>query len=148
MSDSLDPSRTTHTTILPLKSTRNYPKCILLAPVRSGRRFSRVQSRADLVNSRIVSWAENKSALWQGVLSRSQKSKSKPLASVSTRHHFEKRVLYALRANDATKAIQMFTAAPIAPKSPETFQALKELHCFRSSMCAKLYSLSPQPQLL
>src|ERR1700759_3842964 len=56
----------------------SFPKCILLAPVRSCRRFSRVQSRADLVNSRLVSWAENKSALWQGVLSRSQKSKSKP----------------------------------------------------------------------
>ena len=36
-----------------------FPKCILLAQIRAGKRISRSQSRADLVNSRLVSWSEN-----------------------------------------------------------------------------------------
>src|SRR4051812_41151359 len=38
------------------------------APIRGGKRISRVQSRADLVHSRLVNWSEQKSVLWQGVL--------------------------------------------------------------------------------
>jgi len=106
-----------------------FPKCILLAQIRAGKRISRSQSRADLVNSRLVSWSENKSALWQGVLSRCERGKSKKVPSpFSSRHDFEKRVLGALRVGDVRKALQTFVAAPIAPKTPETFQALKELH--------------------
>ena len=106
-----------------------FPKCILLAQIRAGKRISRSQSRADLVNSRLVSWSENKSALWQGVLSRCDRGKSKKVPSpFGSRHDFEKRVLGALRVGDVRKALQSFVAAPIAPKTPETFQALKELH--------------------
>src|SRR6185312_8158598 len=104
----------------------SFPKCILLAPIRGGKRISRVQSRAELVQSRLESWSEQKSALWQGVLSRCVKVK--PSSPGSSRQDFEKRVLGALRVGDTRKALQMFVAAPIAPKSEETFLALKELH--------------------
>ena len=70
----------------------------------------------------------NKSALWQGVLSRCERGKSKKVPSHFVRHDFEKRALGALRVGDVRKALQSFVAAPIAPKTPETFQALKELH--------------------
>ena len=92
-----------------------FPKCILLAQIRAGKRISRSQSRADLVNSRLVSWSENKSALWQGVLSRCERGKSKKVPSpFGSRHDFEKRVLGALRVGDVRKALQSFVAAPIA----------------------------------
>ena len=91
----------------------------------SRKRISRVQSRADLVHSRLVSWSDQKSVLWQGVLARKS---SKSPSSAGSRHDFEKRVLGALRVNDVRKALQMFVAAPIAPKTEETFNALKSLH--------------------
>ena len=130
-------------------------------PNRAGKRISRSQSRADLVNSRLVSWSENKSALWQGVLSRCERGKSKKVPSpFGSRHDFEKRVLGALRVGDVRKALQSFVAAPIAPKTPETFQALKELHhpqvspsqptmlpYSRSNTFVQLCSPSPQPLL-
>ena len=40
-----------------------FPKCILLAPVRGGRRVSRSQSIADLVHARLRSWPEEKETL-------------------------------------------------------------------------------------
>ena len=45
-----------------------FPKCILLAPVRGGRRISRSQPITDLVTSRIAKWSESKESretLWQ-----------------------------------------------------------------------------------
>jgi hypothetical protein len=105
----------------------SFPKCILLAPIRGGKRISRVQSRADLVHSRLVTWFDQKSVLWQGVLARLGKSSKSP-SSAGSRHDFEKRVLGALRVSDVRKALQMFVAAPIAPKTEETFKALKSLH--------------------
>ena len=45
-----------------------FPKCVLLAPVRGGRRITRSQSLADLVNTRLSSWSEKKDILWQAVL--------------------------------------------------------------------------------
>ena len=96
-------------------------------PLFGEERISRVQSRAELVQSRLESWNEQKSALWQGVLSRCVKQ-PKSSSPGSSRQDFEKRVLGALRVGDTRKALQMFVAAPIAPKSEETFLALKELH--------------------
>src|SRR5947209_1129239 len=52
---------------------------------------------------------------------------SKSPSSAGSRHDFEKRVLGALRVNDVRKALQMFIAAPIAPKTEETFNVLKSL---------------------
>src|SRR5947199_5707885 len=93
------------------------------------KRIDLLHKRADLVTSRLVSWSENKSALWQGVLSRCERGKSKKVPSpFGSRHDFEKRVLGALRVGDVRKALQSFVAAPVAPKTPETFQALKKLH--------------------
>ena len=40
----------------------------------------------------------------------------------------EKNVIKALRMGDVRKALQLFTAVPIAPKTPETVKALKDLH--------------------
>jgi len=71
-----------------------------------------------------VNWSEQKSVLWQGVLARRGKSSKSP-SSVGSRHDFEKRVLGALRVSDVRKALQMFVAAPIAPKTEETFKAPK-----------------------
>ena len=100
------------------------PKCILLAPVRGGRRISRSQSMADLVASRITRWATERDTLWNEVLSRSQKA---PRVSSPT-PKLEKSVIAALRAGDVRKALQLFVSAPIAPKSDATFAALKALH--------------------
>ena len=87
------------------------------------------------MNSRLVSWPEQKSVLWQGVLARCSKCKSMPPRPISN-HDFEKRVLGALRLGDTRKALQMFVAAPLAPKTEETFQTLRSLH-----------PSSPPPQL-
>jgi len=101
-----------------------FPKCILLAPVRGGRRISRSKTMADLVNERIKKWAEGREALWQDVISRSQRA-----AKVSSpTPDLEKSVISALRQGDVRKALQLFVAAPIAPKCDATFAALKALH--------------------
>jgi hypothetical protein len=102
-----------------------FPKCILLAPVRGGRRISRSQSLADLVNSRLIGWTERKEVMWQDVLSRTQKGAARVSSPVPD---LEKSVVAALRLGDVRKALQLFVSAPIAPKSDATFAALKVLH--------------------
>ena len=106
-----------------------FPKCILLAPVRGGRRVSRSQSLADLVHARLDSWPMEKEILWESVLVRCQRS---PRVS-SPVPNLEKSVITALRAGDVRKALQMFVSAPIAPKGEATFAALKALHPQSSS---------------
>src|ERR1044071_10339331 len=106
-----------------------FPKCILLAPVRGGRRISRSRSKADLVNSRLTSWPDQKIALWEAVLARSQKC----MNVVSPVPDLEKSVVTALRQGDVRKALQLFVSAPIAPKCDATFDALKALHPRASS---------------
>ena len=101
-----------------------FPKCILLAPVRGGRRISRSQSLADLVASRIAKWSESKEELWSSVLIRSQKTTQVS----SPTPNLEKSVIAALRLGDVRKALQLFVSAPIAPKCDATFAALKALH--------------------
>jgi hypothetical protein len=78
------------------------------------------------VQARLESWSDQKEVLWQGVLSRC--GKSKPPSVVNSRHQFEKRVIGALRVGDVRKALQLFVAAPIAPKTEETLLSLKQLH--------------------
>jgi hypothetical protein len=106
-----------------------FPKCILLAPIRGGRRVSRSQSMADLVHSRLKKWHAEKEAQWEAVLARCQRSPrvSSPVPCL------EKSVVAALRAGDVRKALQMFVSAPIAPKGEATFAALKALHPQSSS---------------
>ena len=104
-----------------------FPKCILLAPVRGGRRLTRTKSVADLVGERLLKWQttpEARAELWNEVFSRSQSSSrvSSPTPKL------EKSVLNALRQGDVRKALQLFVAAPIAPKCDATFSALKALH--------------------
>ena len=100
-----------------------FPKCVLLAPVRGGRRVSRSQSLADLVNTRLTGWSE-KAIMWEAVLGRCQRSDrvASPVPDL------EKSVVAALRLGDVRKALQLFVSAPIAPKSDATFAALKALH--------------------
>ena len=116
-----------------------FPKCILLAPVRGGRRVSRSQSIADLVHARLKSWPAEKDTLWESVLVRCQRS---PRVS-SPVPNLEKSVVAALRAGDVRKALQMFVSAPIAPKGEATFAALKALHPQSSSRVSAPSGLVP-----
>ena len=69
-----------------------------------------------------MNWSEQKSVVWLCA------QVVQIASSAGSRHNFEKRVLGALRVKDVRKALQMFVAAPIAPKTEETFNALKSLH--------------------
>lgn len=108
-----------------------FPKCILLAPPRGGKRLSKSRSRADIVQSRLSQWeAGNQGDLWKAVLARGAQRKPPKFADRDREDTYtlEREVVKALRMGDVRKALQMFTAAPIAPKSDETFEALKALH--------------------
>ena len=113
-----------------------FPKCVLLAPVRGGRRVSRSQSLADVVNARLTGWTEKKDVMWEAVIARSQRSDrvSSPVPDL------EKSVVAALRLGDVRKALQLFVSAPIAPKGDATFAALKALHPQASSDVSSLWS--------
>ena len=86
-----------------------FPKCVLLAPVRGGRRISHSQSLADLVNSRLTNWSEQKELLWEAVLARSQKLAARVSSPTPD---LEKAVITALRLGDVRKALQLFVSAP------------------------------------
>ena len=74
-----------------------FPKCILLSPVRGGRRISRSQSLADLVCSRLKNWEDRKEVMWQDVLSRCQRGASRVSSPTPD---LEKSVVAALRHGD------------------------------------------------
>jgi hypothetical protein len=105
----------------------SFPKCILLAPVRGGKRISKSRSLADLVHGRLAQWETGKKELWEAVRSRGDKKKA-PKLVVHHESELERQIVKALRMGDVRKALQLFTAAPIAPKTDETFQALQALH--------------------
>src|SRR5689334_14881785 len=86
-----------------------FPKCVLLAPVRGGRRISKLQSHADLVSGRIALWSEQ-TRLWEEVMARAG-DKRPTLAAAGSTPDFEKRVVAALRLGDVRKALQLFVAA-------------------------------------
>ena len=90
--------------------------------------ITRDRSRADVVHDRLIQWNENKSLLWDAVLLRNTRERQRTPGALPNDSTLEKRVVKAIRAGDVRKALQMFNAAPIAPKTEETFQALQDLH--------------------
>src|SRR5690349_2710351 len=91
-----------------------FPKCVLLTPVRGGRRISKVQTHADLVNGRISAWSVQKAQLWEEVLTRSGGQRA--TAASSAVADFEKRVVAALRLGDVRKALQAVCCRPNRPE--------------------------------
>src|SRR6185369_5768199 len=82
----------------------SFSKCILLAPVRGGRRISK------------------RKELWEAVVARGGR---RPNVVAHRESPLEKRVMKAIRMGDVRKALQLFTAAPFAPKNAETLEKLK-----------------------
>jgi len=103
----------------------SFPKCILLAPVRGGRRISKRKKQADLVHERLTMWTEKRKELWEAVVARGGR---RPNVVAHRESPLEKRVMKAIRMGDVRKALQLFTAAPFAPKNAETLEKLKALH--------------------
>jgi hypothetical protein len=100
--------------------------------------FSSKITKADVVHDRLLRWKDEKKSLWEAALARDGKQKNcneKKDAGRDVRQGrraaLEKRVCSAIKMGDVRKALQMFTAAPIAPKSDETLQALQNLHPLR-----------------
>ena len=63
---------------MPMYLLKDIPRRQRVSPVRAGKRISRGQTRAGLVQARLESWqvgSEQRSSLWQGVLARSGQSK-------------------------------------------------------------------------
>jgi hypothetical protein len=83
---------------------------------------------ADVVHERLVQWPEKKRELWEAVRARGAKKKAPKFVVEGQQPSLERQVVKALRMGDVRKALQLFTAAPIAPKTEETFQALQALH--------------------
>ena len=114
----------------------SFPKCILWNVERGGRRITKTRTKADVVHDRLVRWKDEKKSLWEAVLARDGKHKNrnekkdveKKVSDKDADAALEKRVCNAIKMGDVRKALQMFTAAPIADKSDETFQALQNLH--------------------
>lgn len=105
----------------------SFPKCTLWAPERGGKRISKSRSKADVVHERLVQWRDSKKQMWETVMSRDSKGKKRESKDQTTAR-LEKRVSTAIKMGDVRKALQMFTAAPIAPKTEETFNSLLALH--------------------
>jgi hypothetical protein len=108
-----------------------FPKCILWAPGRGGKRLAKKTNMAELVRSRLERWdAGEKEALWLEAVARSRKPlvTDEPRKDKTDRQRLETRVLAALRLGDVRKALQMLNSAPIAPKTHATLERLRKLH--------------------
>jgi len=95
------------------------PKCILLAPVRGGKRISKSRSQADVVHDRLLQWGKDgRTALWQAVLSRGGRTHRTPekpadaAGKVAADQALEKRVTQLVKNGDTRKALQQFTVLP------------------------------------
>jgi len=104
-----------------------FPKVVLLAPLRGGRRVSKKSSFADLVLGRIQRWTSDRDDLWQEVKKRSGRRPT-PKAVAAPTKSFEKAAVAALRLGDVKKALQILNAAPFAPKEESTLISLRKLH--------------------
>jgi hypothetical protein len=114
-----------------------FPKAVLLAPPRSGRKISKKRSIADLVLRRINSWSSDRLLLWEDVKScagvRAGKESEVSVKLDGAELHkrsIEKAAVAALRFGDVRKSLRILIAAPLAPKSEGTFTELKKLHPF------------------
>jgi len=116
----------------------SFPKCILLAPIRGGKRISKSRSQADVVHDRLVQWGnDGRNSLWHAVVARGARGRRAPEKPAEEKKSaeksvddkaLEKRVTQLVKNGDTRKALQQFTAAPFAPKTEATFEALKALH--------------------
>ena len=70
-------------------------------------------------------WTEKRKELWEAVVARGGR---RPNVVAHRESPLEKRVMKAIRMGDVRKALQLFTAAPFAPKNAETLEKLKALH--------------------
>jgi ribonuclease HI len=107
-----------------------FPKAVLLSPARGGRRISSKLNFADLVIARLEAWEkkERQDELWAAVLKRAGNQKAPKPGKAPQPDAVEKKAVSFLRMGDTKKALQSLVAAPIAPKSEETFKRLQELH--------------------
>ena len=78
-----------------------FPKCILLAQIRA------------------VSWSENKSALWQGVLARCERGKSKKVPSPLSR--FREKSAWSVTSWRRPQSTSVFCCGPYCPQDPGNF---------------------------
>ena len=105
-----------------------FPKVILWAPMRGGRRISKTKPQATVVAQRLRDWDEGeKSPLWKAAVDRSRKRQYQE-AKQREPENKEPSVVSAVRLGDVKKGLQKLVSAPIAPKTPETLECLKKLH--------------------
>jgi hypothetical protein len=102
-----------------------FPRCVLLSPLRGGRRVAR--SLTQTVMDRIQHWTIDPRSVLAEARSRSRvlspDSRPPPSADI-----VEKNTLSALRLGDVKKALQVLSSAPFAPPGPATVKALVDLH--------------------
>jgi len=118
-----------------------FPKAVLLAPARMGKRVSQKKgSMATQVLERLRLWSADRDGLWNEVLSRAAR-KARPVSdgksevkasersekSVKVRS-LEKSVIAAIHEGDVHKALRALFAAPLAPNTEATFLQLIKLH--------------------
>jgi hypothetical protein len=105
-----------------------FPKAVLLAPSRGGKRISRKANMGDVVLARIEAWTASFEELWSAVKSRSGQREFKRAPAASQPSAVEDQAVRFLRMGDVKKALQSLNAAPIAPKTEATFNLLQALH--------------------
>jgi hypothetical protein len=108
-----------------------FPKAILLAPPRGGKRISKKRSYTQLIYGRIQTWREGVvgiELLWSKVVKAAEIRKAKGPSAQSASKSKEAKSVAMLRDGDVKKALQNLTSAPIAERSVETWEKLKDLH--------------------
>jgi hypothetical protein len=94
-----------------------FPRVVLRAPPRGGRKVSRSVGVSELVRARIDNWDALKAEPLPDPVSPSRLSPS-----------VERRAVSALREGDVRKALRQLVSAPLAPTSDDTFGRLRSLH--------------------
>ncbi len=85
----------------------------------------------DVVKARLSKWSRDcKQELWADVVQRSRKQFEDAPVEHKQRDgkRLETAVISALRMGDVRKALQLLNSAPIAPKTDEILQRLRDLH--------------------
>lgn len=99
-----------------------FPRVVLLAPRRGGRKVSRGSNLTDVVRSRVLDWVTRSASMIEDLLAMPTHAFSPSRASL------ERKVVAAVREGDVRKALQQFVAVPTAPVCEATFEQLKALH--------------------
>ena len=108
-----------------------YPRVVLLARKRGGKKLKEKHSLASMIQVRIQSWPYRTRELYNEVRDRDgrkpgDKKDAKPV--VDKQPGVESRVVSAIRLGDIRKALRLLVAAPLADTGPATGKALEELH--------------------